>query len=113
MPGGSLVLSYSMDCTLRAWHLASGKEVRRHSLGGDHCMIRWLAITPDGERFLTNHQDFSIRLRDLVTGRELHRFEVPPEASPQGLSVSPDVRYAADGSFRGFVYLFRLSEEAK
>jgi WD40 repeat protein len=103
--------SYSMDNTLRTWDVASGKEVRRLILSADHCMIRWLAVTPDGRRFLTNHQDLTVRLHDLASGRELHRFDVPPGATPQGLSISPDVRYAADGSFRGFVYLFRLAGE--
>jgi hypothetical protein len=41
----------------------------------------------------------------------LHRFELPHVATPQGLSVSADGRYAAAGSWRGFVYLFRLKEE--
>jgi Tol biopolymer transport system component len=108
MPDGRQVLSYASDKTLRVWDIATGKELRRRGLGDDHCAIRWLAITPDGLRFVTNHQDLTIRVRDLATGRELHRFTVPPGASPQGLSVSPDGRHVASGSWRGFVYLFRL-----
>jgi WD40 repeat protein len=107
MPDGRQALSYASDKTLRVWDIATGKELRRHGLGDDHCAIRWLAITPDGRRFVTNHH-LTIRLRDLATGRELHRFTVPPGASPQGLSVSPDGRHVASGSWRGFVYLFRL-----
>jgi WD40 repeat protein len=110
LASGRQALSYAYDKTLRVWDLASGKELRRHGLGDDLCAIRWLAVTPDGRRFLTNHQDYTIRVRDLATGRELHRFAVPPEATPQGLSISPDGRYVACGSFRGFVYLFRLRD---
>jgi WD40 repeat protein len=110
LPCGRQILSYAMDNTLRVWDIASGKEIRRLSLGADHCMIRWLALTPDGRRFLTNHQDCTVRLHDLASGRELHRFLVPPGISPQGLSISPDGRHAADGSFRGCVDLFRLKE---
>jgi hypothetical protein len=83
--------------------------VRRHGLAADHCAINWLALTPDGRGFLTNHQDLTVRWHDLATGREWDRVAVPPDASPQGLSVSPDGRHAADGSWRGFVYLFRLA----
>jgi WD40 repeat protein len=110
LPGGSQALSWSADGTLRTWDLASSKELRRHSLGTGLCAIRWLAVTPDGRRFLTNHQDFTVRLRDVATGDEVHRFTMPPGASPQGLSVSPDGRYAADGAYCGFVDLFRLTE---
>jgi hypothetical protein len=108
LPGGRQVVSYAADNTLRVWDAESGKEVRRHSVDADHCAINWLALTPDGRGFLTNHQDFTVRWHDLATGREWRRLTVWP-ASPQGLSVSPDGRHAAAGSFRGFVYLFRLA----
>ncbi len=113
LPDGRQIVSYSPDKTIRIWDAASGKEERQLDLGDHHCAIRCLAITPDGKRFLTNHADFTVRLRDLATGRELHRYQAPPEATPQGVSVSPDGRYAADGSWRGFVYLFRLPENDK
>jgi WD40 repeat protein len=109
LPGGRQVVSHAADNTLRVWDVESGKEVRRHGLAADHCAINWLALTPDGRGFLTNHQDLTVRWHDLATGREGHRLTVPPRASPQGVSVSPDGRYAADGSWRGFVYLFRLT----
>jgi WD40 repeat protein len=108
LPGGKQVVSYAADNTLRVWDVEGGKEVRRLALGADHCAIRWLALTPDGRGFLTNHQDYTVRWHDLATGREWHRVTVPG-ASPQGLSVSPDGRHAAGGSFRGFVSLFRLA----
>lgn len=111
LPNHPQVLSYASDQTVRVWNLATGKELYQHRVGDDHCMIRWLVVTADGRHFLTNHQDFTIRLRHLGTGRELHRFTVPPQASPQGLSISPDGRYAASGSYRGFVYLFRLADK--
>jgi hypothetical protein len=50
----------------------------------------------------------AVRWHDLATGREWHRLAVPPGASLQGLCVSPDGLYAADGIWRGLVYLFRL-----
>jgi WD40 repeat protein len=108
--GGRQAVSYAADNTLRVWDLDSGKELQQLQLAVDHCMIRWFAVTPDGRRFLTNHQDCTVRVHDLVDGRELHRFVLPPGPSPQGLSISPDGRYAADGSFRGVVDLFRLKE---
>jgi WD40 repeat protein/predicted Zn-dependent protease len=108
LPGGRQIVSYAADNTLRVWDVESGKEVRQLGLPPDHFTINWLALTPDGRGFLTNHQDLTVRRHDLATGREWHRVTLPPGASPQGLSVSPDGRHAAAGSFRGFVYLFRL-----
>ena len=110
LPGGRQVVSHAADNTLRVWDVERGQEVRRHGLAADHCALNWLAPTPDGRGFLTNHQDLTVRWHDLATGRELQRVKVPPGASPQGLSVSPDGRHAADGSWRGFVYLFRLAD---
>jgi hypothetical protein len=42
-----------------------------------------------------------------------HRFQLPSffreiPGAAQGVAISPDGRYAACGSFRGLVYLFRL-----
>jgi WD40 repeat protein len=113
LPGGRQAVSYAADNTLRVWDVENGKEVRRHALEANHCALRWLALTPDGKSFLTNHQDLTVRFYDLATGREWHRVTVPPGASPQGLSVSPDGRHVADGSFRGFVYLFRLTGDGE
>jgi WD40 repeat protein len=108
LPGGKQVVSYAADNTLRVWDVESGKEVRRHALGADHSGHHWLALTPDGRSFLSSHQDLTVRWHDLATGGEWHRVALPPGTMPQGLSVSPDGRYAALGGFRGSVDLFRL-----
>jgi len=34
-----------------------------------------LALSPDGRRLLTGHQDRMVRLWDVATGKELQRFE--------------------------------------
>jgi WD40 repeat protein len=68
---------------------------------------RGLAISPDGKRILVGYdRAHLLRLLDLETGKELHRF--PLASNPRGLSISPDGRLAACGSLRGLVYLQRL-----
>jgi WD40 repeat protein len=100
------VAAWSKDQFLYLWD-AAGREVRKLELGAD-----WtpgnaqLAFTPDGRRFLSSHRDGTVRLRELVTGKELGRFENCPHA--EGFSFSPDAHYAAAGSFRSGVYLWRL-----
>jgi penicillin-binding protein 1A len=41
-----------------------------------------------------------------IWGKEIHRFTTV--ANPRGLSYSPDGRFAASGSWRGMVYLWRM-----
>jgi hypothetical protein len=48
----------------------------------------------------------SLRVLDLATGKEIHCFESALRC--HGFSFSPDGRYAAAGSFRVGVYLWRL-----
>jgi len=63
---------------------------------------------PNGRLLLTGHTNQTVRVRDLDTGQELHRFQTPPRTGPRSLAFSPDGRFAAGGSFRGWVYLWRL-----
>jgi len=36
--------------------------------------VNGMAISPDGRRLLTGHDDKSVRLWDIATGKEIHRF---------------------------------------
>ncbi len=116
LPGGKRALSYSPDKTARVWELATGKEVSKLDLGdnlstneepggwSDH---RGLALSPEGKRILVSYDGTPmLRLVELETGKEIHRFELAN--NPRGLSISPDGRLAVCGSFRGLVYLWRL-----
>jgi tetratricopeptide (TPR) repeat protein len=117
LPGGRQIVSYGQDKTLRAWDVGSGKEVRQPvALGDDLAGDRSVAVTPDGKRFLSLHTDRTLRLRDVASGEIRHRFELHHlfrgTGTPRGVSISPDGRYAACGSYRGLVYLFRLPAPA-
>jgi uncharacterized protein (TIGR03067 family) len=106
LPGGRQIAGYvwGTEKTLVVWDAATGQEVRRFDL--DH--QKDLAISPDGRWFMTGHEDCTVRLRDLTTGEEVHRFELADVYAPRGLAFSPDGRYALCGSHRGWVYLWRL-----
>jgi WD40 repeat protein len=117
LPDGKRALSYSADLTARVWDLATGKEVRKLDLGPNLSDIRGLALSPDGNRMVVGRDHPGVvRLLDLVTGKEIHRFELTGNprrrfriiANPRGLSFSPDGRLAASGSHRGFVYVWRM-----
>ncbi len=102
--GGRQVVSWGTDRALRFWDADTGKEGRKIDLGGDHTGL--VVLTPDGRLAITYHHDQTLRVRDLVSGRELHRYGGLRAGS--GFSVSPGGDYCACGSFRAGVSLFCL-----
>jgi WD40 repeat protein len=108
LPGGRQVAGYvwGTDRKLLVWDTATGKVLRKLDLGADH--HKDVAVSPDGRWLLTGHEDRTVRLRDLTTGKELHRFEMADVNVPRALNFSPDGRFAVAGSHRGWVYLWQL-----
>jgi WD40 repeat protein len=107
LPGGKQALSYSADKTARIWDLATAKEQSKLDLGDSLSDIRGLALSPDGKSIIVGRDGTPVvRLIEVATGKEVHRFELA--TNPRGLSFSPDGRLAAGGSFRGFLYLWRV-----
>jgi len=106
---GQQVVSWAKDRTLRVWDIASGKVVLTAELGADLMSEPDnVTVSPYGGLLVTSHRDQTVRIRDLATGKELHRFGTAPHSGTRSLAVSPDARFAAGGSFRGWVYLWRL-----
>jgi len=93
------------DKNFRIWDAKSGKLLREidcTQFGED----RWtFTPTPDGRQALVNQDDGSIRVIDLVTGKETHTFENCPKA--RGFSFDGPLVVA--GSFRAGVFVFRLA----
>jgi WD40 repeat protein/serine/threonine protein kinase len=112
LPDGLQLVTWGKDRALRIWDLASSKEVRSLDLAEDLADDYYdkVAVSPNGQSVLTSHKDQTVRLRDLATGKELHRYPSAPARSARSLAFSPDGRFAAAGSFRGWVYLWRLPD---
>jgi WD40 repeat protein len=106
---GRQLVSWGKDKNLRIWDATSGKAVRSIELGDDlqHEPDN-VIVSSDGRLLLTGHGNQTVRVWSLATGRELHRFETAPQTGTRSLAFSPDGRFAAGGSFRGWVYLWRL-----
>ena len=87
----------------------SGKQVRSIELGADlQPEPDNVIVSHNGRLLLTGHTNQTVRVRELATGKELHRFNTAPQTGTRSLAFSPDSHFAAGGSFRGWVYLWRL-----
>jgi WD40 repeat protein len=105
--GGRVVgYCWGKERALIVWEAASGKEVKKLDLGADH--HKDVAVSADGRWLLSGHENRTVRLRELATGKEVLRFEMPDVNVPRAMSISPNGRYAVAGSHRGKVYLWQL-----
>ena len=110
LAGGRQVAARCDECRkFRVWETASGKllrEIDLSELGGD----RWsMTASPDGRLGLVNHEDGSVRVYDLASGKEIHRYDGAPKA--RSFSFTADGNFAVAGSFRSGLFVFRLPNE--
>ena len=97
------------DPKLRVWEVAGGKLVREIDYdAAEYGINHWtMTASPDGRLALVSvKNDSSVRVLDLSSGQEVHRFDDCPGA--RAWSFSPDGSLAVAGSFRAGMYVFRL-----
>jgi WD40 repeat protein/serine/threonine protein kinase len=71
-PGGGVLISAGSDRTLRAWDVATGKEVRPPlAVAGGISNALCLAASPDGQLLATAGPDNTLQVRDANDFREL------------------------------------------
>jgi WD40 repeat protein len=108
---GRRVAAFCGDQKYRVWDTASGqilREIDLAEIGGD----RWtMTASPDGRLALANHQDGSVRVYDLGSGKEIHRYDDCRKA--RAFSFSPDGYFAVAGSFRAGLFVLRLPAPAE
>ena len=111
--GGSQVATWGKDHTLRFWDLPDGKLAAEFELGNDLAgQPDNVAVSPDGAYVLTGHDNQIMRFRNLATGKT-QDFRIEAESVTRGLRFSPDLKTAVAGSFRGWVYAWRLPVDEK
>jgi WD40 repeat protein len=99
------------DCSLRVWDLESGQELRRWQENG---YTRFsVAFLPDSRHVVAGSNDGTVRVYDVVTGRE--RVRIDTGEPVQGVATSADGRYVLAGGLTrdersGLLSLWRLPE---
>jgi WD40 repeat protein len=104
--GGTRIIAWGKDGMVWLWETGSGKRVQQFALGERTGAPLLPLLTPDGRRLIAGGAGDTIVVRDLATGREIHRFD--KARGRHAFAISPDGRYLATGSFRAGVYLWRL-----
>jgi WD40 repeat protein len=96
-PDGRTLVTGGADGVIRCWQVPSGKAVRR--LEGHTGWVRSLALSPDGKTLASGGGpwDFSLRLWDLPSGRELRCLEQLAHGEVGFVAFAPDGKtlYAA------------------
>jgi outer membrane protein assembly factor BamB len=111
LPDGKIAgTCWSQEKTLLVWNVTKGDVLRKLDLGAD--FHKDFAVSPDGSRFITGHEDHTVRLYDMTTGVELRRFVMNGVFVPRALNFSPDGSLILAGSHRGWVYLWQLPKKS-
>jgi WD40 repeat protein len=104
--GKRQVAAYCDDQKYRVWDTDSGKLVREIDLA-DIGEDRWsMTASPAGRLALVSHEDGSVRVFDLASAKEIHRYDDCRKA--RAFSFTPDGHFAVAGSFRAGLFVFRL-----
>jgi choice-of-anchor C domain-containing protein len=122
LPDGKRVLSAGFDKVLRLWDMETGRELDH--FGGHSDGILAVAVSPDGRMAMSGggglgympnsarHEepgkDFTVRLWDLDSHREVRRFEGHSHIV-WCLAFSPDGRFALSGSMDHSMRLWNVA----
>jgi WD40 repeat protein len=111
-PDGKLIASGGKDWCIRLWDAATGKEVRRIEAPAGFTDPEWdpisivsLDFSPDGKTLVSGANDTTVRLWDLVTGKELRCLR-GHKVRLCAVRFSPDGKLLASGDRDGTLHLW-------
>jgi len=105
-PDGQIVVSGSVDESLRVWSPEMGECLR--ILQGHTDVVHDVAITPDGRLALSGSQDQTVRLWQLSSGTCETVFDMH-QTGVISIAITPDGSIGASADRSGQIYIMQLS----
>jgi RNA polymerase sigma factor (sigma-70 family) len=90
-PDGRTVASCSIGDqppVVRLWDAATGKPLP--VLRGHETSVRSVAFLPDGKTLVSSSDDRTLRVREVATGKEVRRFQLPEKHQVSTMHLSAD-----------------------
>lgn len=91
-PDGRLLASGSRDCTVKLWHVGTGRSIR--TLSGHSRWVYSVAFSPDGSMLASGSADKTVRLWDVESGEEIRTLS-GHSGCVRSVAFSPDGRILA------------------
>jgi len=118
-PDNERVASASWDGTVRVWEATTGKQLWASNYGEGQIVVS-VAFHPDGKLLASMGRHTSpvagmgsVRLWDVQTGREVHRWELPTDWRDGRVAIRPQGDLLAVGNFEGIVRLWDINTKAE
>jgi WD40 repeat protein len=102
---GKLLVSGSIDHTVKLWEASTGLELR--TFYGHLDSVTAVSISPDGKVAASAGMDDTVRLWDVDSGQPLRI--MPGQTTRSTLSYSPDGRWLVLGQFDGTVLVWDVA----
>lgn len=107
-PDAKILVSGSVDKTVKIWEVATGNLLRTLSA---HSQQVWsVATSPDGKMLVSAGGDNQINLWEISSGEQLHRISDLP-AWVTAVAFSPDSKTLASGLKNGMIILWNVEND--
>jgi len=104
---GKILVSKSLDKTIRVWEVESAKEIRKLD---DSAPAKKMVLSPDGKLLALGVGALAVRVLDTKTGQELRKISSGNiNIFIESIAFSPDSKLLATGDRQGVAQVWEVS----